>query len=145
MASYSYNANLGGTLHANNYLVSPPIALPTEGNHELVFYARCGSANYPDTLMVKLTTGDGTSASDFGTTLMPLTSVSSTAFQQYSVNLSAFNGQTVRVAIVHKAYNGLYLAVDDIAVLNTTTSCNITALSANSAMEVLMSLSKTFI
>lgn len=134
MASYSYNANLGGALHANNYLVSPPIALPTEGNHELVFYARCGSANYPDTLMVKLTTGDGTSASDFGTTLMPLTSVSSTAFQQYSVNLSAFNGQTVRVAIVHKAYNGLYLAVDDIAVLNTTTSCNITALSANSAM-----------
>lgn len=134
MASYSYNSNLGGSLHANNYLVSPAISLPAEGDHEFVFHARCGNANYPDTLMVKLTTGAGTSVSQFGATLMGLTPVNTTAYQQYSVNLSAFNGQTVKVAIVHKAYDGLYLAVDDIAILNTASTCTLTALSANSAM-----------
>ena len=134
MASYSYNSNLGGSLHANNYLVSPAISLPAEGDHEFVFHARCGNANYPDTLMVKLTTGAGTSVSQFGATLMGLTPVNTTAYQQYSVNLSAFNGQTVKVAIVHKAYDGLYLAVDDISILNTASTCTLTALSANSAM-----------
>ena len=133
MASYSYNPNLGGSLHANNYLVSPAITLPAEGNHELVFRARCGSASFPDTLMVKLTTGDGTSASQFSATLLPLTPVSN-SYQEFSVNLSAYNGQTVKVAIVHKAYDGLYLSVDDITILNTSNTYTITALSANGAM-----------
>jgi hypothetical protein len=134
MASFSYDVTLGSALHANNYLVSPPISLPTEGNHEFVFHTRCSNANYPDTLMVKLTTGDGTAASQFSTTLMPLTPINSTEYQQFSVSLSAYNGQTVKVAIVHKAYDGDFLVVDDIYILNTSTSCNITTLSANSAM-----------
>lgn len=134
MVSFSYNSYLGGSLHANNYLVSPAIALPAEGNHEFVFHARCGSTNYPDTLMVKLTTGDGSSASQFGTTLLPLTPINSTGYQQFSVNLSAYNGQTVKVAIVHKTYDGDYLVVDDISILNTLVSCTVTTLSANSTM-----------
>lgn len=134
MVSFSYNSYLGGSLHANNYLVSPPITLPAEGNHEFVFHARCGSSNYPDTLMVKLTTGDGTTASQFGTTLLPLTPINSTDYQQFSANLSAYNGQTVKVAIVHKTYDGDYLVVDDISILNTATTCTVTTLSANSAM-----------
>lgn len=134
MASYSYNPNLGGSLHANNYLITPAIALPAEGNHMMVFHARCGSANFPDTLMVKLTTEAGTSASQFTTTLLPLTPINNTSYQEFSVNLSAFNGQTVKVAIVHKSYDGLFLSVDNIAILNTAATYTITALPTNSAM-----------
>lgn len=132
IASYSYYDNQA--LHTYNFLISPAIAVPAEGNHEFAFHARCGSPNFPDTLMVKLTTGDGSSASEFSATLMPLTPVNSTTYQKYSVNLSAYNGQTVKVAIVHKAYNGLYLVVDDISILNVADSYTITALSANETM-----------
>jgi len=133
MASYSYISSLGA-LHANNYLVSPAIALPTEGENELIFYARCGNANYPDTVMVKLSTGDGTALSQFGNTLMPLTPVNTTSYQQFRVSLSAYSGQVVKVAIVHRAYDGTYLAIDDISFVNTASTCNITALSANGSM-----------
>lgn len=136
MVSYSYNSNLGGSLHANNYLVSPSIALPAFGSHEFIFHARSGNSNYPDTMMVKLTTGAGTSAAQFSATLLPLTVVPNTAYQQYSLNLSAYNGQTVRVAIVHKAYDGQYLAIDDISIVNTSVTKTVTAISANSAMGV---------
>jgi len=134
MASYSYNNNLGGALHANNYLVSPAISLPAEGDHELVFHARSGNSNYPDTLMVKLATNEGTSISHFGTTLLPLTPVNSSSYQQYSVSLAAFNGQTVKIAIVHKAYDGVYLSIDGISILNTDLDCHINAMSENSAI-----------
>ena len=134
MASFSYNSYLGGFLHADNYLISPAITLPAEGNHEFVFHAHCGSSNNPDTLMVKLTTGDGTAASQFDTTLLPLTPINNTNYQQFSVNLSAYNGQTVKVAIVHKTYAGNYLVVDDISIVNASATCTVTTLSANSTM-----------
>ena len=135
MASYSYNSNLGGALYADNLLVSPAISLPTTGSYNLVFYARCGNVSYPDDIAVKLTTGAGTEFSDFNITLMPLTTVSTTTYQQYTISLAAYQGQTVKIAFVHNTYDGLYLSLDAVSITGASSSSyQITTLSANSTM-----------
>ena len=135
MASYSYNSNLGGALFADNLLVTPAISLPATGSYDLVFHVRCGNSSYPDDIAVKLTTGAGTNFSDFNITLMPLTSITTTTYQQYSVSLAAYQGQTVRIAFVHNTYDGLYLSLDAVSITNASSSgYQITTLSANSAI-----------
>lgn len=135
MGSYSYNSDLGGALYADNLLVSPAISLPSSESYDLIFYVRCGSTSYPDDIAVKLTTGEGTAYSDFNITLMPLTTITSTNYQQYSVSLAAYQGQTVKLAFVHNSYNGHYLSLDAISITNApSTSYQITTLSANNSM-----------
>ena len=135
MASYSYNSNLGGALYADNLLVTPAISLPATGSYNLVFYARCGNASYPDDIAVRLTTGAGTAFSDFNVTLMPLTTVTTTAYQQYTISLAAYQGQTVKIAFVHNTYDGLYLSLDAVSITGASSSSyQITTLSANSTM-----------
>ena len=135
MGSYSYNSELGGALNANNLLITPFISLPATGSYDLNFYVRCGNTSYPDDIAVKLTTGAGTNYSDFNITLMPLTSISSTTYQQYSVSLAAYHGQTVRIAFQHNTYDGYYLLLDAVSITNATSSSyQITTLSANNTM-----------
>ena len=135
MGSYSYNSELGGALNADNLLITPSISLPATGSYNLNFYVRCGNTPYPDDIAVKLTTGAGTVYSDYNITLMPLTSISSTTYQQYSVSLAAYHGQTVRIAFQHNTYDGLYLLLDAVSITNATSSSyQITTLSANNSM-----------
>ena len=133
MYSYSYDGNSQTALNAKNYLVSPLITLPATGNYELKFYARSANNNYPDSILVKLSSTGNTNASSFGTTLMSKTMISAT-YQQYTVSLSGRNGQSFYLAFVHDSYDGLYLLLDNVTIVNSSQSYTITATSANSTM-----------
>ena len=132
MASYSYNANLGGSLNTENHLISPAILIPSSGNYLLSFYACCAHLGYPDTLMVKLAIGEDNY--NFSTTIMPLTPMTSTTFQLYSIDLANFSGQTIRLAFIHKSYDGTYLLLDNISIENINTSYTINVQSSNSSI-----------
>ena len=133
MYSFSYDNNNQVALNAENYWVSPQITLPATGTYQLIFYARCANNSYPDSILVKLSTTGNTNASSFSTTLMPKTVVPDT-YQQYTVNLSGHNGQSFYLAFVHDSYDGYYLLLDNISIVNTSQSYTITATSANTAM-----------
>ena len=125
MVSWSYypisysSSGFGGTsLDQNNYLISPAFT-PAAGS-TLSFY--CMSFNgtqYPDAIMVKLSTG-GTSESDFTATLMPLTTVSWSEWTEKTVDLSAYAGQNVRIAFVHQSNDMFGLLLDEVTVTGGT-------------------------
>ncbi|MBR4535502.1 MAG: choice-of-anchor J domain-containing protein [Bacteroidales bacterium] len=131
--SFSYDNDNEVALNAENYLVSPQITLPATGTYQLVFYARCANDNYPDSLWVKLSTTGNTNASAFNTILMQKTVVPA-AYQQYTINLSDYNGQSFYLAFVHDSYDGYYLLLDNVSIVNSSMSYTITATSANTAM-----------
>ena len=133
MGSYSYDNTNQLAMNALNYLVSPQITLPATGNYQLVFYARCANNNYPDSMLVKMSTTGNANASSFGTTLMQKTVVPQT-YQQYTVNLSGHNGQSFYLAFVHDSYDGYYLLLDNISIVDASVSYTITATSANTTM-----------
>ena len=131
--SFSYDNDNNVALNAENYLVSPQITLPVTGTYQLVFYARCANNNYPDSMLVKLSTTGSTNASAFNTILMQKTVVPAT-YQQYTINLAGYNGQSFYLAFVHDSYDGYYLLLDNISIVNTSQSYTITATSANNSM-----------
>ena len=133
MYSFSYDNNNQVALNAENYLVSPQITLPATGSYQLIFYARCANNSYPDSMLVKMSTTGYTNASFFSTTLMPKTVISA-SYQQYTVNLVGHNGQSFYLAFVHDSYDGYYLLLDNISIVNTSQSYTITATSANTSM-----------
>ena len=133
MGSYSYDNTNQLAMNALNYLVSPQITLPATGNYQLVFYARCANNSYPDSMLVKMSTTGNTNASSFSTTLMQKTVVPQT-YQQYTVNLSGHNGQSFYLAFVHDSYDGYYLLLDNISIVDASVSYTITATSANTTM-----------
>ncbi len=131
--SFSYDNSNQVALNAENYLVSPQITLPATGTYQLIFYARCASDSYPDSMLVKLSTTGNVNASSFSTTLMPKTAIPA-SYQQYTINLSGYNGQSFYLAFVHDSYDGYYLLLDNISIVNTSQSYTITATSANTTM-----------
>lgn len=133
MASYSYNQNLGGSLHADNYLITPDLAIPSTGSYELSFYSRCANSNYPDSIMVKLATSEVVSTSDFTITLLPITQVSTT-YQKYTISLADYSGQTIKIAFIHQSFDGTYLLLDNISIVNTAVNYTINITSANNTM-----------
>lgn len=133
LVSYSYINSQ--PVQANNYLVSPQIALPASGDYTLQFYARSANASYPDSLSVKLSTSNTLAANNFTTTLMPLTEISSPTYQQYSINLSNLNGQTFRLAFIHQSYDGMFVALDDISIIeNVNTDFTVSVNASNPNM-----------
>jgi hypothetical protein len=113
-SAYTSSGFQGTSLDQNNYLISPAFT-PVAGS-TLSFY--CMSFNgtqYPDAIMVKLSTG-GTSEGDFSTTLMPLTTVSWSEWTEQTVDLSAYAGQNVRIAFVHQSNDMFGLLLDEVTV-----------------------------
>ena len=131
MYSYSYYSST--SLNSKNYLISPQITLPSTGTYQLSFYARSGDSDFPDSILVKLSTSTNSSVSAFNTTLMSKTMMPET-YQQYTINLTGYNGQSFYLAFVHDSYDGLYLLLDNVSIVNASQSYTITATSANNTM-----------
>lgn len=116
--AYTSQGFNGTSLDQNNYLISPAFT-PVNGS-TLSFY--CMSFNgtqYPDAIMVKLSTG-GANESDFTVTLMPLTTVSWSEWTEQTVDLSAYAGQNVRIAFVHQSNDKFGLLLDEVSVSGTS-------------------------
>ncbi len=115
MMSYSYS-NYSGALNPNNYLVSPKIAI-TANNHYVTFYAAALDESYPaDHFGLAVSTTTAT-ASAF-TMLQEWTMTAKQGnWYEYTVDLNAYVGQEVYIAIRHfNSQNNFCLCVDDIFV-----------------------------
>lgn len=117
---YWIEYDLGEALTTNNYLVSPEINV-TEGASTLSFYMYSLSTATPESFEIRIKTGEApTSPADFTTVLHPLAPVTNGTYTQYGVDLSAYAGQTIYLAFIHKTTGGKMLILDDIAVNNAT-------------------------
>jgi hypothetical protein len=132
-ATYSYSGTKSvglftdGNGGANNdWLITPQIVLT--GNQQLKYWIRARSSSEPNDYTVKLST-TGTSTSAFTTTLLPVTSVSNTAYAEKIISLSGITG-TVSLAFHVPAggLDGWYLYIDDVTIENIPTCYPPTAL-----------------
>lgn len=115
MMSYSYS-NYSGALNPNNYLVSPKIAI-TANNHYVTFYAAALDESYPaDHFGLAVSTTTAT-ASAF-TMLQEWTMTAKQGnWYEYTVDLNAYVGQEVYIAIRHfNSQDNFCLCVDDVFV-----------------------------
>ena len=118
IASESWTAagESGIALTPDNWLISPAIALG-EGL-SLVWYDAAQDADYAaEHYSVLISTTDSLTAS-FTTSLADIT-ISSADFTRHSVDLSAYNGQTVYIAFRHhECTDQFVMIIDDIAVMD---------------------------
>ncbi|SFU27654.1 Por secretion system C-terminal sorting domain-containing protein [Pustulibacterium marinum] len=117
---YSYYANSGtksmrlyGYSAQQDYLISSGLIVEEHSNDIFSFYSRRGSSYYDANFDVLVST-TGTSEADFTDIIASNVSLA-TSYTYYEYDLSAYDGQTIYVAIVgnlESAYAGIY--VDDV-------------------------------
>lgn len=121
------------SLNADNLLLSPAVTLPDTGSWR--FSLQVASAvtllgtmdentdSYLDAFELLATTeepGERIDLQDFQV-LQPLRTADGNGFTAYGVNLDAYAGQTLRVAVRHKSMARLGLIVDEASVMLDTT------------------------
>lgn len=99
---------------SDDWMVLPSISV-TSSDAVLNWRAKATDKRFSDGYVVYVTTKEGNSKADFDLSA-PLFSVSaeSSAWQNHSVSLAAYAGQTVRIAFVNNSTNCAMLYVDDI-------------------------------
>ena len=115
IASASYIQGIG-TLHPNNWLISPEIELPTGPDITLSWYEKSQDPSYiAEHYSVYISTS-GSNLSDFSTQLFSHT-INSSGWAQQSVSLNAYKGQRVRIAFRHhNSADHYWLVLDDIKI-----------------------------
>ncbi len=91
---------------SNDWLVTPGIAIPASGTYFAQFDAQAQDPNYLDGFKVYVST-TGNAVANFGAAALTVNAATS-SFVNYSVNLSAYAGQTVYIAIQNNS-NDMYL------------------------------------
>ncbi len=127
-----------GNAGANDdYLVTPTLTLT--GNERLRFSYRVQSAGEPNDIQITLST-TGVGAGNFSNTLLPLTTVSNTTYQEQIINLSAYSGNVnIAFHVPAGGLDGWRLYIDDVTIdgmpacpdPTMLTASNITATTAN--------------
>jgi hypothetical protein len=116
--TYTGDGFQGTSLNQDNYLISPAFT-PVNGSVLSYYCMSFNGTNYPDDIMVKLSTG-GTAASDFTVTLQNLTTVSWSEYTVKTIDLSSYAGQSVRIAFIHQSNDMFGLLLDEVTVSGAT-------------------------
>ncbi len=102
------------SVQADNWLVSPPIELPSQAT--LKFWVmRSTYDDYQDEYEVRLST-TGNAIEDFDDIVLKPLTVANSEWTEEVIDLSAYDGQTCYIAIRHYHYNGFFLMVDDFGI-----------------------------
>ena len=115
LLSYSYNYSAHVALNPNNYAVSPLLNI-TSNNKMMTFFACALDEDYPDEHFgVAVSTTSNTDPSAF-TMLQEWTMTAKQGgWHQYAVDLSAYTGKQLYIAIRHfNSYDRFCLCVDDV-------------------------------
>lgn len=96
----------------DRWMVTPQIVIPATGNYSLTFNASGYSNNYPEQLRIMVSPGNA-SPSDFSE-LADYSIGQGSRF--YYIPLTAYAGQTIRLAFVNHSTNSYHVIVDDIEV-----------------------------
>ena len=115
LLSYSYNYSSHVALHPDNYVVSPALDI-TNSNKTMTFFACALDEDYPeDRFGVAVSTTSDLDPSAFTVLQEWVMTSKQGGWHQYSVDLSAYVGQQVFVAIRHfNCTDNFCLCVDDI-------------------------------
>ena len=105
--SFSYDGN--SALSADNWLVTPQVDL----GGTLKFWVNT-NASYPDSYEVLLSTG-GNAITDFTITLQEMAAAAG-GWNEVTIDLSRYEGQTGYVAIHHVSEDAFYLLIDDFGI-----------------------------
>lgn len=104
----------------DDYLISPQFTLT--GNERLRFSVKVRSASEPDDFEVLLSTSD-TDPDSFTEELLPVTTISSTEYQEYTIDLDDYTGDVyIAFHIPPSDTDGYYIYVDNF-VAETIPSC----------------------
>ncbi|WP_333694722.1 T9SS-dependent choice-of-anchor J family protein [Flavobacterium sp.] len=107
---------------SNDWMVSPAISLPS-GPSTLYWHARAYDATYPDAYRVYVST-TGNAPANFTTALLTVgngtTTGESTTWQNRSLDLSSFAGQTVYIAFQNFSNDMFLLGIDNVYVVSGT-------------------------
>lgn len=116
-ARYGYNSSN----NADDYLVSPQINL--DRNTALSFKIKTGSGKEKYSVLLSKT---GKSVEDFTDTLKPETEISTSVYETVDIDLSAYTGETVYIAIkVSSVKNMWNVSVDDFMVVSCGAPANV--------------------
>ena len=146
---------------ANDWLVSPSFTVPT-GNAVLKWDEYASDASYPDGYIVYISTS-GSTPTSFTTQLYSTPAASSTGWTTRGASLSAYAGQTVRIAFRNNSNDMFLLGIDDVAtavlanataakldsvafpkIVGSTTSTQVRAMVSNQGSATITSATLTY-
>jgi hypothetical protein len=110
-----YNTN--SSPNNDELLTSTSVACPAGQTITWSFWAKSLQSNYPEAFVVRVSTNNGST----WTTVATVTAVPS-LYTNYSYNLSAYAGQSLKIKIVCVSNNQLRLCVDDLSLVATPVS-----------------------
>lgn len=118
IASASYINNVG-ELTPNNWLITSAITVPAANTTPtLSFWARVYGYTEPIEVLVSTT---GATVADFTSPAILTQSITSDDYAQFTADLSAYAGQTIYIAFVHRnSTDNYWLFLDDVEVYNFT-------------------------
>jgi len=110
---------------ADDWLITPSITIPSGSTNVLLFWkATATSSQYADGYEVKLATNAGVTIPDFTVTLF--SDLHENAYwTQHAVDLTAYAGQTIKLAWRNNSNDQLLLAVDDINIKTNIPNYNL--------------------
>ena len=113
--SASYDNPTITALTPDNWLISPPIAIPATGEFVLDYYVAAQDVNFPSEKYGVYISTTGTDPASF--TQAFVETLSSTTYTLKTVNLFAYNGQTIYLAWRHfDCTDQFFLKIDDVKV-----------------------------
>lgn len=96
---------------SNDWMITPAFT-PTAGSF-FEWESATPDASYPDGFLIKVSTNGGTTQADFPTTLLTVAAENS-SWTKRAVDLSAYVGQSIRIAIVNNSFDKYLLYVDNV-------------------------------
>lgn len=100
---------------ADRWLITPAITIPATG-YVLSFEASSANASYLESMQVKVCTTTPTARTDFNATPIFSNTALPVGFTEYTVDLSAYAGQTIYIAFIDNANDMLAMFLDNIKV-----------------------------
>jgi len=123
MTSASYRNDVGA-LTPNNWLVTPAIAISAES--ELNFWVSAQDPAWSDEQYYVKVSTTGNAVADFTETIHD--AVSSAAWGEVTLDLSAYAGETIYIAFQHADVTDMFfIKIDDVLVTNTSSRAAYTA------------------
>lgn len=120
VSSASYRSDVGA-LSPDNWLITPALNIPTEGVTTFSWWATAQDPSYPSEHYVVYVSAGSNTISDFlSNPVYEETLTTGRDYQQHSIDLSAYAGQSVYVAFRHNdCYDMFWLNIDDVTLENS--------------------------
>lgn len=102
---------------SNDWLITPSITIPAEGNPTLYWKAKSYDFEFTDSYDIKISETSNQMES-FTATVASIEGEQAYDFNSRSLDLSAYKGKTIYLAFVNKTTDGYFLALDDLYISN---------------------------